>query len=170
MNYLDLLPNDITDYIYQLAHKSKMKEVLDSYRDLVNEFNGLTNTSWEERYLKRFIIVRCASIHPSTKGLWKTKYPRYLIWQYQMEERHLYNTTTLLKYAYCQKKKDILLYASADGVKLYTSWTKKKMIDTLYNEGRLLEVVQNCVNAVSPYDMKTNVRQLLLEYRSSKEY
>ena len=138
MNYFDLLPEEIINYIYELAHKSQMKEVLDTHMIIVNNFTG----SWEKRYSNKIIFVR-QRIKDKIRTL---NYPKYIIWQHNNEERHLYNTVTLLRYAYNNKKKDILFYAFTEGVKLYKSWTKKKMIDTLYEAGRLFEVIDKCIN------------------------
>ena len=141
MKYFDLLPPEIVEYIYKLAHKSQMKEVLDTHMIIVNNFTG----SWEKRYSNKIIMVRRVTT-TFTKSFWKKLYPKYIIWQQIQEERHLYNTVSLLIDAYNQKKKDILFYAFTEGVKLYKSWTKKKMIDTLYEAGRLFEVIDKCIN------------------------
>mgnify|MGYP003627899930 CR=1 FL=1 len=141
MNYFDLLPEEITDYIYELAHKSQMKEVLDTHMFIVNNFTG----SWEKRYSNKIIVVSRVTT-PPRKGIWKQVYPKYVIWQHNMEERNLNFYITLLTFAYNQKKKDILFYAFTEGIKLYKSWTKKKMIDTLDDRGRLIEVIDKCIN------------------------
>jgi len=138
MNYLDLLPEEIIDYIYELAHKNKMKEVLETHMINVNNYTG----SWGKRYSNKIIVV--SRVTPG--GIWKQVYPKYVIWQHIMEERNLNFYITLLTFAYNQKKKDILFYAFTEGIKLYKSWTKKKMIETLDDRGRLTEVIDKCIN------------------------
>jgi hypothetical protein len=140
MNYFDLLPSEIVDYIYEINHKNITKDLIEElqYKLYFSKYKFYGN----ETYLNIPIFVRKRE---EDKFITKC-YPKYIIWQYLTEERRLHNTVTLLKTAYTRKKKEILFYSFTEGVKLYKSWTKKKMIDTIYNEGRLFEVVVKCIN------------------------
>ena len=135
MNYFDLLPDEIVDYIYKINNNNLIKEVHQELKDRYNNYCDIYGVDdFDSMY--DFIPINITLLNDDNRFY----YPAYKIWcqiigDYNLEIGMLYN-------AYGSKKIDIMRFSEQHKYKIRKSWTKKKMIKYLFDNGILAEFLQ----------------------------
>lgn len=134
MNYFDLLPDEIVDYIYKINNKNLIKEVHQELNDRYNNYCDIYGVDdLDDLYEFKGIFI---TFNDENKF-----YPNYDTWCECIGDFNI-DITFLWNAYYDCKKIDIMRFSEQHKYKIRKSWTKKKMIKYLFDNGLLPEFLQ----------------------------